>query len=162
MALIHEEEPRISFYFKRFYYIQVMKENSQSNFITDFLTIFKYVINSTFLIFHTEMHSYIYSILTLTVKPILMLCYSKGGSRLPCWSYQGSASKISWLCKPLFSKSSLMRCSMLMPPHTASSVHITISWKFYTSRSQLLIHFWESTSQIWFRRKGLSNFFEAY
>ena len=36
MALIHEEEPRISFYFKRFYYIQVMKENSQSNFITDF------------------------------------------------------------------------------------------------------------------------------
>ena len=57
MALIHEEELRISFYFKRFYYIQVMKENFQSNFITDFLTIFKYVINSTFLILHTEMHS---------------------------------------------------------------------------------------------------------
>ena len=88
-----------------------------------FLTIFKYVINSTFLILHTEMHSYIYSILTLTVKPILMLCYSKGGSRLPCWSYQGSASKISWLCKPLFSKSSLMRCSMLMPPHCLLRPH---------------------------------------
>ena len=161
MALIHEEEPSISFYFKRFYYIQVMEENFQSNFITDFGIISSMSSIVPFLFFIRKCIPT--SIQSSPWPWNLFWCCAIQKVGLDSLvevikdQHQKSRDFVN-----LFFQNHLWCDARCWCHHTASSVHITISWKFYTSRSQLLIHFWESTSQIWFRRKGLSNFFEAY